>query len=78
MEVPEGEEGTKANTQLDGLVISCTDANIGTHGFYAIIFKKNDTVINMTESFNNGLRVETLTIGSGNTAETYDVIEPGV
>jgi hypothetical protein len=31
----------------------------------------------MAESFNNGLRIETLTIGSGSTAETYDVIEAG-
>ena len=77
LEVPEGEEGIKVNTQLNGLVISCTDANIGTHGFYEITFKKNDAEVNMTESFNNGLRVETVTIGSGNTAETYDAIEAG-
>jgi len=77
MEVPEGEAGIKANTKLNGLVISFTDANIGTHGFYEIAFKKNNTEVNMKESFNNGLRVETVTIGSGNTAETYNVIKAG-
>jgi hypothetical protein len=77
LEVPEGDAGIKVNTQLDGLVISCTDTNVGTHGFYEITFKKNDVEISMAESFNNGLRIETLTIGSGNTAETYNVIEAG-
>ena len=46
---------------------------MGTHGFYNIVLEKNSTAINMTESFNEGLVVEQVTIGSGNSTETFEV-----